>query len=104
MKRREKRRRLPPPKKNKEQKKKRKKEPFFRKEMAAPGEFELARRVAVRMMETRAFAKDIEEEDETMVKYIPNLRRLNELGMITFDSQSGKLSTFPHYQTGSESK
>jgi hypothetical protein len=68
--------------------------------MAAPGEFELARRVAVRMMETRAFAKDIEEEDATMVKYIPNLRRLNELGMITFDSQNGRRFTFPHYQTG----
>ncbi len=35
-----------------------------------------------------------------MVKYIPNLRRLNELGLITFDSQSGKRSTFAHYQTG----
>jgi hypothetical protein len=69
--------------------------------MAAPsGEFEMARRVAVRMMETRAFAKDIEEEDPTMVKYIPPLRRLNELGMITFDSQSGRRFTFPHYQTG----
>ena len=68
--------------------------------MAAPGEFELARRVAVRMMETRAFAKDIEEEDPTMVKYISDLRRLNELGMITSNSQSGKRSTFAHYQTG----
>ncbi len=48
------------------------------------------------MMETRAFAKDIAEEDPTMVKYIPSLRRLNELGMITFDSQSGKRSTFAH--------
>ena len=35
-----------------------------------------------------------------MVAYIPNLRRLNELGMITFNSQSGKRETFPHYQTG----
>ncbi len=64
--------------------------------MAAPsGEFEMARRVAVRMMETRAFAKDVEEEDPTMVKYIPPLRCLNELGMITFDSQSGRRFTFP---------
>ena len=63
-------------------------------------EFELARRVAVRMMETRAFAKDIEEEDPKMAAYIPHLRRLNELGLITFNSQSGKRETFPHYQTG----
>ena len=67
---------------------------------APSGEFESARRVAVRMMETRAFAKGIEEEDGAMVAYIPNLRRLNELGMITFNSQSGKRETFPHYQTG----
>ena len=67
---------------------------------APSGEFESARRVAVRMMETRAFAKGIEEEDRAMVAYIPNLRRLNELGMITFNSQSGKRETFPHYQTG----
>jgi hypothetical protein len=52
------------------------------------------------MMETRAFEKDIEEEDPTMVAYIPDLRRLNELGMITFNSQSGKRQAFPHYQTG----
>ena len=74
--------------------------------MAAPtagnpsGAFERAQGVALRMMETRAFAKGIEEEDTTMVAYIPQLRRLNELGMITFDSQSGKRQTLPHYQTG----
>ena len=64
------------------------------------GEFELARRVAVRMMETRAFAKGIEVEDRRMVAYIPQLRRLNELGMITFNSQSGTRDSVAHYQTG----
>ena len=63
-------------------------------------EFERARRVAVRMIQTRAFAKDIEEEDPSMVRYIPHLRRLNQLGMITFDSQSGKRARFAHYKTG----
>lgn len=61
---------------------------------APSSDFEMARRVAVRMMQTRAFAKDIEDEDPTMAKYIPHLRRLNELGMITFDSQSGRRFTF----------
>lgn len=71
--------------------------------MGAPSdEFEAARRVAVRMMETRAFAKGIEEEDPRMVAYIPQLLRLNELGMITFNSQSGERNTFPHYQTGED--
>lgn len=69
--------------------------------MGAPSdEFEEARRVAVRMMQTRAFANGIEREDRRMVAYIPQLLLLNELGMITFNSQSGERDTFPHYQTG----
>ena len=86
--------------KKRSQKETAKRENLLRMRGAPSGEFESARRVAVRMMETRAFAKGIEEEDRAMVAYIPNLRRLNELGMITFNSQSGKRETFPHYQTG----
>ncbi len=51
--------------------------------------FERAKRVAVRAMRTRMWQKAIGEEDPLMVAHIPQLIRINKLGMITIQSQSG---------------
>ncbi len=45
--------------------------------------FERAKRVAVRAMRTRMWQKAIGEEDPLMVAHIPQLVRINKLGMIT---------------------
>jgi hypothetical protein len=58
---------------------------YFRKMDA----FERAQRVAVRAMRTRMWQKAIGEEDPMMVAHIPQLVRINKLGMITTQSQSG---------------
>ena len=54
--------------------------------------FELARRTAVRTMRTAAWKHEIGGEDPTMVKHFPQLTRINNLGMITWNSQAGKNS------------
>jgi hypothetical protein len=64
------------------------------------GEFELARRVVLRTMRTRAWREDIRAEDETMVAHIPQLLRINRLGMITENSQAGRSHHYTSQATG----
>ena len=64
------------------------------------GEFEQARRVALRTMRTRAWREDIRAEDETMVAHIPQLLRINGLGMITENSQAGRSHHYTSRATG----
>ena len=63
-------------------------------------EFEQARRVALRTMRTRAWREDIRAEDETMVAHIPQLLRINGLGMITENSQAGRSHHYTSQATG----
>ena len=62
--------------------------------------FESARRVAVRMMRTAALAEELRNEDPTMVRHIPQLTRINRLGMITSNSQAGRNSRYTSRRTG----
>jgi hypothetical protein len=63
-------------------------------------DFERARRVAVRTMRTAAWRDAIQGEDATMVEHIPQLTRINKLGMITWNSQSGRASRYLSKDTG----
>jgi hypothetical protein len=63
-------------------------------------DFERARRVAVRAMRTAAWKDAIRGEDATMVKHIPQLTRINNLGMITWNSQAGRNSRYFSKKTG----
>ena len=56
--------------------------------------FERARRVAVRTMRTAAWKHEIHGEDPSMVKHIPQLTRINNMGMITWNSQAGRNSRY----------
>ena len=62
--------------------------------------FERAQRVAVRAMRTRMWQKAIGEEDPMMVAHIPQLVRINKLGMITIQSQSGVVRHYKSVRTG----
>jgi hypothetical protein len=62
--------------------------------------FERAQRVAVRAMRTRMWQKAIGEEDPMMVAHIPQLVRINKLGMITTQSQSGVVRHYKSVRTG----
>jgi hypothetical protein len=63
-------------------------------------DFERARRVAVRAMRTAAWKDAIRSEDPTMVSHIPQLTRINKLGMITWNSQAGRNSRYFSNKTG----
>jgi len=62
--------------------------------------FERARRVAVRTMRTAAWKHEIHGEDPSMAKHIPQLTRINNLGMITWNSQAGHNSRYFSKKTG----
>ena len=62
--------------------------------------FERAQRVAVRAMRTRMWQKAIGEEDPMMVAHSPQLVRVNKLGMLTIQSQSGVVRHFKSVRTG----
>lgn len=62
--------------------------------------FERARRVAVRTMRTAAWKHEIHGEDPSMAKHIPQLTRINNLGMITWNSQAGHTSRYFSKKTG----
>ena len=61
--------------------------------------FERARKVAIRMMRLPMWQKGI-GEDALMVAHIPQLARINKLGMITINSQAGNVSYYKSVRTG----
>jgi hypothetical protein len=52
-------------------------------------EFDLAQKIAITAIKTTAWQNDITEEDPDMTVHIPQLLRINTLGMITYNSQAG---------------
>lgn len=52
-------------------------------------EFNDALQNSVKLFSNPEFIKDI-EEDRTMLKYLPILKKMNELGFLTIESQAGK--------------
>ena len=62
--------------------------------------FERARKVALRVMRMPMWQKGIGEEDPLMVAHIPQLARINKLGMITINSQAGNVRYFKSAKTG----
>ena len=55
-------------------------------------DFDRAQEIAVKAIKTTAWQNDIAAEDPDMTAYIPQLLRINMLGMITYNSQAGKSS------------
>ena len=53
-------------------------------------------------MRTAAWKHEIADEDPTMVEHIPQLTRINKLGMITWNSQAGRNSRYLSKNTGKE--
>lgn len=62
--------------------------------------FERARKVALRVMQLPIWQKGIGEEDPLMLAHIPQLIRINKLGMITINSQAGYVRHFKSAKTG----
>ena len=62
--------------------------------------FERARKVAIRVMQLPMWQKSIGEEDPLMVAHIPQLARINKLGMITINSQAGNVRYSKSLRTG----
>ena len=62
--------------------------------------FERARKVAIRVMQLPMWQKSIGEEDPLMVAHIPQLARINKLGMITINSQAGNVRHSKSLRTG----
>ena len=64
--------------------------------------FERARKVALRVMRMPMWQKEIGEEDPLMVAHIPQLVRINKLGMITINSQAGNVRYSKSLRTGKQ--
>ena len=64
--------------------------------------FERARKVAIRVMQLPMWQKSIGEEDPLMVAHIPQLARINKLGMITINSQAGNVRHVKSLRTGKQ--
>ena len=62
--------------------------------------FERARKVALRVMRMPMWQKGIGEEDPLMVAHIPQLARINKLGMITINSQAGNVRYLKSLRAG----
>ena len=52
-------------------------------------DFESAIQLSISKFDSPEFIQRIKEEDEKMVKYLPELKRINELGFLTHSSQAG---------------
>ena len=64
--------------------------------------FERARKVAIRVMQLPMWQKSIGKEDPLMVAHIPQLVRINKLGMITINSQAVTCGTISPLKRASE--
>jgi len=51
--------------------------------------FKDAQTYAIHKFDTDEFLNDIKEEDDTMLKHLPLLKKMNEKGFITHNSQAG---------------
>ena len=56
-------------------------------------EFDRMRAKVLAMLASREWRAARKAEDPTMERHIPQLVRLNELGLLTFDSQAGRVGT-----------
>ena len=60
--------------------------------------FRDAQKKAVERFESTTFLTRIEDEDVTMLKYLPHLQQINKLGFITVDSQAGTHTKTSKYE------
>jgi hypothetical protein len=54
--------------------------------------FKDAQTMAIHKFDTEDFLTNIKEEDETMIQHLPILKKMNEKGFITHNSQAGRKS------------
>lgn len=59
--------------------------------------FKDAQKRAIKMFESKEFIENIREEDPSMIKQLPLLKKINELGFLTENSQAGRFSKGKHY-------